>query len=73
MKARRDLNRVLNGLNQNRSLQRGPYPVEMNRNSLPVSCGATAGFKTNLNLCVNEVSGAKARGAFAASGMTDRA
>jgi hypothetical protein len=46
------LNRFLKGLNQNRSLQAGFYPIEKNRNFLPVGCEIRGNLKADLNLCV---------------------
>lgn len=46
------LNQFVNGLNQNRSLRIGIYPVEMNRDFPGVDFRREAKFRANLNLCV---------------------
>ena len=46
------LNRFLKALNQNRSLREAAYPVEMNRDFLPVIGRQQGIFERNLNLCV---------------------
>jgi hypothetical protein len=54
----RALNQFLNGLNQNRNLQTGFYPVEKNLVFASVKCGRGRPFKGNLNRFVSGFCGA---------------
>lgn len=66
------LNQFLNGLNQNRSLRKALYPVEMNRDFWVVGCESSRNSMARLNQYVSFFLSSRKPGEARLSGIQNR-